>query len=148
MPFGWQIPLGALSQLLVCGRLSSHCDNIHCHRPAACHHLQLLCQCTQCNRREWLCWQQCSTDHHHQGSVWSNPSLTVKWLYCTVQRHYSPYQNSLLCLEVWHFSFCPSLQRGKNLKMSPQMMTHWVSLLSQLPKKALKGSWNCYLHSS
>lgn len=77
----WQIPVGSVTQLSVHGCVSSQCSNIHCYWPAGCHHLQFLCQCSQCNGREQLCWQQCSTDHHHQGSVWSNHSLALKILY-------------------------------------------------------------------
>lgn len=105
VPFAWQIPLGSISQFPVHGRLSSQSNNLHCCWPAACHHLQLLCQCPQCNGREWLCWQQCSTDHHHQGSVWSNHSLTLKGLHCTnicwsiisLTQAYYPYKASFCC---------------------------------------------------
>lgn len=79
-PSGWQIPLGSVGQFPVYGRVSSQSDNLHCPWSAACHHVQLLCQCPQCNGREWLCWQQCSTDSDHQGSVWSNNSLTHRGL--------------------------------------------------------------------
>lgn len=43
--FGWQVLLGSVCQFPVCGCLPSQWDNLYCYWSAACHHLQLLCQC-------------------------------------------------------------------------------------------------------
>lgn len=68
-PFVWQIPQGSLSGFSVCRCVSIGGSVLHRHWPAARHHVQLLRQCAQRSGREHVRWRQCSTDHHHCGSV-------------------------------------------------------------------------------